>query len=132
MTSWLVTASIAATASGVGGGAARTGATLSAGTTPAAAFASSTRDSTRHQSSYLCASLQTRPISGNVYRSITGSFSRRLARRLIAGNRAGLRGRPAASLDHEHDGQPSGHAGAGPASAAVIRLIAGHPPGGCF
>jgi len=76
ITSWLVTASIAATASGVGGGAARTGATLSAGTTPAAAFASRARVSTRHQSSYLCASLQTRPISGSVYRSITGSLSR--------------------------------------------------------
>ncbi len=66
ITSWLVTASIAATASGAGGGAALTGPTLSAGTIPAAAFASRTRVSTRHQSSYLCASLQTRPISGSV------------------------------------------------------------------
>ena len=38
----------------------------SAGTVPAAACASSTRVSTRHHSSYLCASLQTRPISGRV------------------------------------------------------------------
>ncbi len=74
MTSWPVTASIAATASGVGGGAARTGGTLSAGTVPARACASSTRVSTLHQSSYLWASLQTRPISGKVYRSITSSI----------------------------------------------------------
>ena len=71
MTSCWVTASISATASGVGGAAARTGSTVSAGTTPAAACASSTRTSTWHHSSYLWASLQTRPISGRVYRSIT-------------------------------------------------------------
>src|SRR3954466_3981487 len=70
MTSCWVTASTAATASGDGGGAARTGSTASAGTVPAAACASSTIVSTRHQSSYLCASLQTRPISGSAYRSI--------------------------------------------------------------
>ena len=67
MTSCWVTASIAATASGVGGGG---GAHRldrgSAGTTPAAACASRTSVSTRHHSSYLCASLQTRPISGSV------------------------------------------------------------------
>src|SRR6202035_818601 len=66
ITSWLVTASAAATASGAGGGAARTGPTASAGTVPSAAWASSTRVSTRHHSSYLCASLQTRPIPGRV------------------------------------------------------------------
>ena len=70
ITSCSVTASIAATAAGVGGGAERTGSTLSAGTVPARACASSTSTSTRHHSSYLCASLQTRPISGSVYRSI--------------------------------------------------------------
>ena len=37
ITSWSVTASAAATAAGVGGGAARTGATASAGTVPASA-----------------------------------------------------------------------------------------------
>jgi hypothetical protein len=51
---------------GVGGAARRTGSTLSAGTTPASACASSTSTSTWHQSSYLWASLQTRPISGRV------------------------------------------------------------------
>ena len=66
ITSCSVTASIAATASGVGGGAARTGATQSGGTVPALACASSTSVSTWHHSSYLCASLQTRPISGRV------------------------------------------------------------------
>jgi hypothetical protein len=66
MTSCCVTDSIASTASGVGGGALRTGSTESAGTTPAAACASRTRVSTRHQSSYLWASDQTRPISGRV------------------------------------------------------------------
>src|SRR3954453_24102452 len=70
MTSCCVTASTAATASGVGAGADRTGSTASAGTVPAAAWASSTIRSTAHHSSYLCASLQTRPISGSVYRSI--------------------------------------------------------------
>ena len=76
MTSCPVTASIAATASGVGGGAERTGPTASAGTVPALACASRTRTSTRHHSSYLCASLQTRPISGSVYRSITPRYRR--------------------------------------------------------
>ena len=37
-----------------------------AGTVPASACASSTMTSTEHQSSYLWASLQTRPISGRV------------------------------------------------------------------
>ena len=37
-----------------------------AGTVPASACASSTSVSTRHHSSYLCASLQIRPISGSV------------------------------------------------------------------
>ena len=49
MASWSVTASTAATACGVGGGAARA-ATLSAGTVPARALASRTRVSTRRQS----------------------------------------------------------------------------------
>src|SRR5918997_3971543 len=71
MTSCCVVSSISATRSGVGGGAFRTGCTTSAGTRPAAACASRTRVSTRHHSSYLCWSLQTRPISGSVYRSIT-------------------------------------------------------------
>ena len=66
MTSCWVTASISATACGVGGGAARTGSTADCGTTPAAACASSTSTSTRHHSAYLWASLQTRPISGSV------------------------------------------------------------------
>jgi hypothetical protein len=66
ITSCWVTASISATASGVGGGAARTGSTAPAGTTPAAACASNTSVSTRHHSAYLCASLQTRPMSGRV------------------------------------------------------------------
>ncbi len=66
MTSCPVTASSAATAAGVGGGADRTGSTLSAGTVPARACASSTSRSILHQSSYLCASLQTLPISGRV------------------------------------------------------------------
>ncbi len=66
ITSWSVTASAAATASGVGGGAARTGATAAAGTVPALACASSTRVSTRHHTSYLCSWLQMRPISGSV------------------------------------------------------------------
>ena len=66
MTSCWVTASIAATAAGVGGGAARTGSTADAGTVPAAACASSTSVSTRHHSSYRWASLQTAPISGRV------------------------------------------------------------------
>src|SRR5215207_9907746 len=71
MTSCWVTSSMAATAAGVGGRAARTGSTAESGTVPAAACASSTSLSTRHHSSYLCASLQTAPISGSVYRSIT-------------------------------------------------------------
>ena len=66
MTSCCVVSSISATRSGVGGGALRTGSTTSAGTRPAAACASSTSVSTRHQSAYLCSSLQTRPISGSV------------------------------------------------------------------
>jgi hypothetical protein len=66
ITSCWVTASIACTASGVGGGALRTGSTTSAGIVPASACASTTRISTWHHSSYLCASLQTRPISGRV------------------------------------------------------------------
>jgi hypothetical protein len=70
ITSCSVTASIAATAAGVGAGAERTGSTASAGTVPARACASSTSTSTRHHSSYLCASLQICPISGSVYRSI--------------------------------------------------------------
>ncbi len=70
ITSCSVTASTSATASGVGGGAARTGPTASAGTVPARALASSTSVSTRHQSSYLWASDQTRPIAGSVYLSI--------------------------------------------------------------
>src|SRR5688572_20771212 len=70
MTSCCVVSSISATRSGVGGAALRTGSTTSAGTRPAAACASRTRVSTRHHSSYLCWSLQTRPISGRVYRSI--------------------------------------------------------------
>src|SRR3954462_7585869 len=78
MTSCCVTASTAATASGVGAGAERTGSTASAGTVPAAACASSTIRSTAHHSSYLCASLQTRPISGSVERSITRSSPRSL------------------------------------------------------
>src|SRR4051794_36251792 len=78
MTSCWVTASTAATASGVGGPACRTGSTASAGTVPAAACASSTIVSTRHQSSYLWASLQTRPISGSVYLSII-VFPRRVS-----------------------------------------------------
>ena len=51
---------------GDGGGASRTGPTTSAGTRPAFAWASRTRVSTRHHNSYLCWSLQTRPISGRV------------------------------------------------------------------
>ncbi len=66
MTSWPVTASRAATAAGVGGGAAATGATAASGTVPALACAASTRVSIWHQSSYLWASLQTWPISGSV------------------------------------------------------------------
>ncbi len=66
MTSCWVTASISATAAGVGGVAFRTGSTASAGTVPAAACTSSTSVSTWHHSSYLWASLQTRPISGRV------------------------------------------------------------------
>jgi hypothetical protein len=66
ITSCWVTASISATRSGVGGGAALIGATTSAGIVPAAACASTTSRSTSHHSSYLCASLQTRPISGRV------------------------------------------------------------------
>jgi len=66
ITSCWVTASISCTASGVGGGALRTGSTTSAGMVPAEACASTTRTSTWHHSSYLCASLQTRPISGSV------------------------------------------------------------------
>ena len=66
MTSCWVTASISATASGVGAGARRTGSTLDAGTVPASACASRTITSTEHHSSYLWASLQTRPISGRV------------------------------------------------------------------
>ena len=80
MTSCCVTASTAATASGVGGAALRTGSTASAGTVAGAACASSTIVSTRHHSSYLCASLQTRPISGSVYRSITWPSSLPVAR----------------------------------------------------
>src|SRR3954447_11431175 len=76
MTSCCVTASTAATASGVGGAADRTGSTASSGTVPSAACASSTMVSTRHHNSYLWASLQTRPISGSVYRSITVLSSR--------------------------------------------------------
>src|SRR3712207_8242370 len=72
MTSCCVVSSISATRSGVGGAAFRTGSTTSAGTRPAAAWASRTRVSTRHHSSYLCWSLQTRPIAGSVYRSIIG------------------------------------------------------------
>ena len=49
MTSCCVVSSISATRSGVGGGALRTGSTTSAGTRPAAACASSTSVSTRHQ-----------------------------------------------------------------------------------
>ena len=70
ITSWSVTASAAATASADGGGACRTGSTQSAGTVPAWACASRTSVSTRLHSSYLCSSLQTRPISGSVYRLI--------------------------------------------------------------
>ena len=66
ITSCWVTASTAATASGVGGAAARTGSTDQAGTVPAAACASRTSVSTRHHNSYLCASLQTAPMSGKV------------------------------------------------------------------
>ena len=66
MTSCCVVSSISATRSGVGGGALRTGSTTSAGTRPAAACASRTSVSTRHHSSYLCWSLQTRPMSGSV------------------------------------------------------------------
>ena len=66
MTSCWVTASISATAPGVGAGARRTGSTLEAGTVPASAWASRTITSTAHHSSYLWASLQTRPISGRV------------------------------------------------------------------
>src|SRR5487761_247649 len=73
ITSWSVTASAAATASGEGGGACRTGSTLLVGTVPARACAASTSVSTRLHSSYLCASLQTRPISGSVYRPIMWS-----------------------------------------------------------
>src|SRR3954470_17882044 len=73
MTSCCVVSSISATRSGVGGGALRTGSTTSAGTRPAFAWASRTSVSTRHHSSYLCWSLQTRPISGRVYRSIMRS-----------------------------------------------------------
>ena len=69
-----MTASTAATASGVGGLALRTASTASAGTVPAAACAASTSVSTWHHSSYLCASLQTLPIPGRVYRSITRSI----------------------------------------------------------
>src|SRR5262249_5596264 len=87
MTSCWVTASIAATASGVGGGAPRTGPTTSAGTVPASACACSTSVSTRHHVSYLCASDQIRPISGRVYRSITAPI-------LPAGRRRGGTYRP--------------------------------------
>src|SRR4051794_34137319 len=73
MTSCCVVSSISATRSGVGGGAVRTGSTTSAGTRPAFAWASRTSVSTRHHNSYLCWSLQTRPISGRVYRSIMRS-----------------------------------------------------------
>ena len=66
MTSCWVTASISATASGVGGAAARTGSTAELGTVPASACTSTTRVSTWHHNSYLWASLQTRPISGRV------------------------------------------------------------------
>ena len=54
MTSCCVCASISATACGLGGAAARTGSTTSAGTTPAAACASRTSVSILHHSSYLC------------------------------------------------------------------------------
>src|SRR6202035_5699618 len=74
ITSWSVTASAAATASGEGGAACLTGSTLLAGTVPARACASRTSVSTRLHSSYLCASLQTRPISGSVYRPIMKSI----------------------------------------------------------
>src|ERR687889_2722905 len=70
MTSCCVVSSSSATRPGVGGGAFRTGCTPSAGPRPAAACASRTRVSTRHHSSYLCWSLQTRPISGRVSRPI--------------------------------------------------------------
>ncbi|OLE22629.1 MAG: hypothetical protein AUG49_18400 [Catenulispora sp. 13_1_20CM_3_70_7] len=66
ITSCWVTASISATASGVGGAAARTGSTADSGMVPAAACASTTSVSTRAHSSYLWASDQTRPISGRV------------------------------------------------------------------
>jgi hypothetical protein len=66
MTSCWVTSSISATRWGVGGGAARTGPTLSGGIVPAAACASITRISTWHHTSYLWVSLQIRPISGSV------------------------------------------------------------------
>src|SRR5664280_1415543 len=72
ITSCWVTASISATAAGVGGAAARTGASASAGTLPPSTCASSTSVSTAAHSSYLWASLHTRPIAGSVYRSITG------------------------------------------------------------
>jgi hypothetical protein len=51
---------------GRGGRRRRTGSTLDAGTVPASACASRTITSTEHHSSYLWASLQTRPISGRV------------------------------------------------------------------
>jgi len=60
-----------ATAAGVGGGAERTGSTLSAGTVPARACAARTSTSTRHHSSYLWARSRP-PISASVYRSIMG------------------------------------------------------------
>jgi hypothetical protein len=66
MTSCWVTASISATASGWAAPRGAPGSTLSGGTTPASACASRTSTSTWHHSSYLWASLQTRPISGRV------------------------------------------------------------------